>query len=372
MTRKIQLPVFKKVGKLSRSIIKKVQTQPTALIRSPDAILFFSAIPLLVLMAIDSRFFVAGWNEGKGGLLFAVLFLGMEWYDAKGSLRAGISRRRASILVLSIITISGYYFAMYGVGGSAYLVDVGKRYLPEIPGMFSWLAMWDFLAFALYLVLILAVRFSLSSVRMFPTPLVYLGGMITLFYIDASFPHGSLGFLQDWVQVVLNTSLFFIRMAGIEVLPTPFMEIRPPAVYLSQNRLAVWGNHGFVQLVVFWPSSGIVSMLVFSMVIAVLMIKLAAPLRRKLVYMVCGGAGTFVTNAIRISLITYYVAFVGTDVRVFHDFIGEILFMIWVIIFLVIVVKVEDLLPRRHGKRQTSRKPGGRLLGLPLKSVPRK
>jgi thaumarchaeosortase len=103
-------------------------------------------------------------------------------------------------------------------------------------------------------------------------------------------------------------------------------------------------------------------MLIYSLVMILLAAKLAAPARRKIVYMIAGVAGTVFLNVTRIFLIAYYgyvYAVSGADLDAFHNSIGEFLFPVWILAFLLIVLNVEDRLSTRARRIavQTSRTP---------------
>jgi thaumarchaeosortase len=74
----------------------------------------------------------------------------------------------------------------------------------------------------------------------------------------------------------------------------------------------------------------------------VIVIKLEIPVKRKIAYAVIGAVGTFFVNVIRITMIVAYVMFVSLDVTAFHDVIGEILFLIWVVVYLGLVIRQEN------------------------------
>jgi len=99
-------------------------------------------------------------------------------------------------------------------------------------------------------------------------------------------------------------------------------------------------------LAIYWPSSGVVSMIVYSLVILVLMVKLEAPRKRKLIYAVLGAAGTYFVNVIRITSIVLYVTYISLDVEAFHQSIGEVLFICWIFIYLLLVLHIENMYAR--------------------------
>jgi thaumarchaeosortase len=169
--------------------------------------------------------------------------------------------------------------------------------------------------------------------------------------LDSFFPYDTLGFLQGWVSVIWNLVLVLLQLSGVRVLTNPNAFTERPWVFLHENRLFISGNTGAMTLAIYWPSSGIVSMLIYTMVIITLLIKIDAPMKRKLVYAVIGAIGTFFVNVIRVFLISYYVAFISIDVNAFHEVIGEVLFLPWVGIFLVSVLRAEGYIgwPRLTG-----------------------
>jgi thaumarchaeosortase len=99
---------------------------------------------------------------------------------------------------------------------------------------------------------------------------------------------------------------------------------------------------------------GVFSMLIYTLIMAILMMKLNAPAKRKLIYFVIGAIGTFFINIFRIFLIAYYVAFISIDVKIFHENIGEFLFLAWVVLFLLTVVKIESKLTKARSDALSS------------------
>jgi thaumarchaeosortase len=114
--------------------------------------------------------------------------------------------------------------------------------------------------------------------------------------------------------------------------------------------LSLWGYKGFIRILIFWPSSGVVSMIMYSLVLVILLIKLDAPIRRKVTYTAIGALGTYFANVLRIALIILYVTYISLDVKTFHDSIGEIIFLTWILGFLYLVISRENRLSRKSAK----------------------
>ena len=71
-------------------------------------------------------------------------------------------------------------------------------------------------------------------------------------------------------------------------------------------------------------------------------------------YTIIGAVGTFFINVIRIFLIIYYGAFINVNLRLFHETIGEVLFIIWIVIFILAVTEWESL--KRKRKYESEKK----------------
>ena len=66
------------------------------------------------------------------------------------------------------------------------------------------------------------------------------------------------------------------------------------------NLLVLNGLHGPFALQVFWPSAGVHSIIIYTLVMLALLIKLDIPLARKIIYFAVGTLGTIITNLVRI------------------------------------------------------------------------
>jgi thaumarchaeosortase len=211
----------------------------------------------------------------------------------------------------------------------------------------SFLLAADFVVYALYFVVITAVLYSPSAASVLITPVIYALGSGILDMMDAFFPEDSLAFLQVWVYVIWNVVILIVGVLGFHSVRTPFGPMPPPTVLLEGNHLYLWGFKGFITLAIFWPSSGVVSMIVYSLVIVVLMVKLETTRKRKLAYAIVGALGTYLVNVTRITMIVLYVTYVSLDVEAFHESIGEILFICWIFAYLFVVIRIENRLPVR-------------------------
>jgi thaumarchaeosortase len=324
---------------MMQSLTESVKARLPHRLKTADLLLVLSAIPILVAFALAPETFGLSWagfgKLGRGGLFFVLFFLGFELMDFRKTVRPSLSRvRKIAIAVLfvlavlyfgAIAVVQPFIDAVYGVG--RFLGASG-----EVSN--SWLMATDYLALTLYVTGLAIAFFGARAIRGVITAIVFSAGMLIMYLLDAFFPYGSLGPLQFWANFVV---------AGVAVLSRVF----GLPIYGFSNTLTILGKHGTYRLFVFWPSVGVHSMLIYSLVMVLLAAKLAAPAKRKILYVIAGVTGTVFLNVTRIFLIAYYgymYATSGADLDAFHNSLGEFLFPVWILVFILIVLNIEGRL----------------------------
>jgi len=304
-----------------------------------DLFLVLSAVPILLVFALAPQTFGLSWagfgKLGRGGLLFVLFFLGFELMDFRKTANPRINRTRKIAIAILVVLALFYFGAVAAVGqftDSIYGIGRGLGVSEDVTN--SWLMAMDYLVLTLYVMGLAGAFFGARAIRGIFAAIVFSAGMLTMYLLDAFFPYGSLGPLQFWANFVV---------AGVAVLSKGF----GLPIYGFGNMLTILGKHGTYRLFVFWPSVGVHSMLIYSLVMILLATKLAAPAKRKIAYAFTGVAGTILLNVMRIFLISYYgyvYATSGADLDAFHNSIGEFLFPLWIVAFIAIVLNIESRL----------------------------
>jgi len=110
------------------------------------------------------------------------------------------------------------------------------------------------------------------------------------------------------------------------------------------NIMFLKGDFGPMVLQVFWPSAGVHSVIIYSLVMGAFLLKMNIHRNRKLIYFGIGIVGTIGVNMIRIFSLSWYALKVTTDAKQweeFHSVAGEIMFLPWLFVFLLIVIIIE-------------------------------
>ena len=122
------------------------------------------------------------------------------------------------------------------------------------------------------------------------------------------------------------------------------------------NLMFLQGEHGPFALQVFWPSAGVHSVIIYSLVMMAFLLKMNIQRKRKALYFGIGIVGTIIINLIRIFSLSLFALKVSTnpvEFEEYHSVAGEIMFLPWLFIFLLVVTFIES---RRLKKKEISTK----------------
>jgi thaumarchaeosortase len=287
---------------------------------------------LFSLIAYPSTFNLS-WNEGRGGFFFALAFIPAEILG----LHLTIDLKKYCVVIcLSVLTV-GYFIAL-PLGLRDSIISAAPFYRVHLIDSWNW--MWDFVVMAIYIVLSQIVLFGKNWYKIASAAAIYLAGSALIMSLDAFFPYDSLGLLQAVVPSYMQIDQWVIRTIDEHI-----MKLGPsvPAT-AAGNLLILNGFHGHFALKVFWPSAGVHSMIIYSLVMLAFLLKMNIPTGRKLVYFGLGVVGTVSLNVIRIIGLSLFALLITTNVaewEMFHSLAGEIMFLPWLGIYLASVVSLE-------------------------------
>jgi thaumarchaeosortase len=318
---------------------------------------WFLLAPIAYLGVIDSASFSYFWfwgeQIGRAGFVFFVFLVLWEWYDLRN--RLTVRRNAWRLLVAAAATVSLFVYYWERVMNHEWtesmrvLVTSQLGVSQEAP--LSFLLAMDYLLYGLYSILVAALFYGPRNIGAMILPAIYAAGSGVLDLMDAFYPEDSLAFMQVWVYVIWDVVvgiLYLLGYHGVGAGP-----VNPPSILLNGNQLSLWGHKGFVRILIFWPSSGVVSMIMYGLILIILLVKLNAPRRRKTAYAILGAFGTYFANVLRITLIVLYLTYISLDVKFFHDAIGEVIFLAWIVGFLYFVVTRENRLARARSMSPT-------------------
>ena len=287
--------------------------------------------PILFAVIAYPESIAWSWNEGRGGYLFGLIFVVAELVG----LKIGVSRTRlCAAAPMAAAAIAYLYLLENGVRESI----TAAAGMFDVQLVYSWTWMWDFVVISVFMVSALHVMFGRRWIRIAPAGPIFLSGTAIILSLDAFFPYDTLGPLQYVVPHLVQVNVWLVDAMNLGT------------AIARDNLMLLRGDHGSIALRVFWPSAGVHSIIIFSLVIGAFMLKMNIPRGRKLTYFAIGIAGTVVVNLIRIFSLSWYALKVTADPvawEEYHKIAGEIMFLPWLFAFILVVILIESRRLRR-------------------------
>lgn len=281
--------------------------------------------PVLFALAAFPDSFSLSWNQGRGGFLFAMAFIVAELIGLKLEIP---KKRLLAIIPLAALVI--VYLVMLDYGLRDYIVGGAEQYNVNL--VFSWTWMWDFIVMGVFVVAAVAILFGKRWIRIAPAGPIFLCGSAVILSLDAFFPYDTLGPLQYIVPYLVNANVSIINALELGT------------AIARDNLMFLRGEHGSMALQVFWPSAGVHSVIIYSLVMMAFLFKMNIAPKRKAIYFGLGIVGTVGVNMIRIFSLSVFVLKVSAnpvEFEEFHGIAGEIMFLPWLFAYLFLVTSIE-------------------------------
>ncbi len=283
------------------------------------------ASPIVFALVAFPGSFSLSWNQGRGGFIFALVFVVAELVGLKIIIP---KKRLFTVIPLAAVVIVYLIGLEYGLRD--YIIASAKHFNVQL--VYSWTWMWDFIIMGIFVITALSIYFGKRWIRIAPAGPIFLAGSAIILSLDAFFPYDSLGPLQYVVPYMVQTNVWLVNLFHLGTATA------------HGNMMFLKGDFGAMVLQVFWPSAGVHSIIIYSLVMGAFLLKMNIHRNRKVVYFAMGIAGTIGVNMIRIFSLSYYALKVTTNAKQweeFHSVAGEIMFLPWLFTFLLIVILIE-------------------------------
>ena len=299
------------------------------------------ASPILFVLAVYPDSFSMSWNQGRGGFLFGLAFIVAEIVGIKFV----VSKNRL-IFGIPLVIATVIYFIVLDFGLHDYIMNAAPAF--NVVGcsignpqgcIYSWGWLWDFVVITIFVITAAIIMFGKKWIRIVIAGPVFLGGSAIILSLDTFFPFDTLGPLQYFVPYLVQTTVWVINALELGLATA------------RDNIMFLEGDHGRFVLQVFWPSAGVHSIIIYSLVMMAFLLKMNIKRNRKAIYFGLGILGTIIINMIRIFSLSIFALKVSTDpveFEEYHSIAGEIMFLPWLFIFLLVVTAIETKRMKRE------------------------
>lgn len=281
--------------------------------------------PVLFALVYQPSSFSLSWNQGRGGWLFAMTFIVAEIIGVK----VLVLKKRVIMTIPFAAAVFTYLISLdYGL--RQYIQNSAKFYNVNLVHSWTWL--WDFVILGVFVIAAVTLLFGKKWIRIAPAGPIFLCGSAIILSLDAFFPYDTLGPLQYVVPYLVKLNVGIINFFDLGT------------AIARDNLMFLKGDHGSMALQVFWPSAGVHSVIIYSLVMMAFLLKMNIAPKRKAMYFVIGITGTIIVNMTRIFSLSLFVLKISSnpaEFEEFHGVAGEIMFLPWLFAYLFIVMALE-------------------------------
>lgn len=329
-------------------------------------------IPLsfIIMLIIAYIFEPLSFQEIWKGRAFYLFFL---WLFALELILGGFKSKQETHLssnwarfivggfVLMIPTIYLSEFFVFGLNNS--VIDFG-RFLGVPQG---WQLSGSFPISFEYLIVTVSVFIGMfllldfEGIKQFSISIALLGLMGVFYMIDTFRPYATASFPNFFSLLPLNLPQpnvsiqgFVPFMSSIVAVVTQRVGYSVQMVVLSQTGAVQMLAGGF-PFVIYWPCAGVHSLFIYTFVILLFLKDSHMSLGGKVGSLVIGAVGTFFVNILRIvSIIDITITQGDVSGQFFHNYLGELYFLSWIVIYLFTLVFILRFLTNARSRAYTS------------------
>lgn len=312
------------------------------------ALLISFSLPIIILMFLDyfdiesfSVFnqefrFLSTW-KGRMFYLFFLWILFVESIIDWSKIVEKKPKNRFRIFAFFVCAVIPliYVLSVNFWGIDQVILSVGEGLgFTDTSLVFHWPLCIEYLVFAFSFLVAIFSAYGKLGLGHFSIALSLLVGMSVIYTINA-FESGPAGIFKPFEMLALPTAA--CAVAVLDILGhscTLHFQAGPNSMPLiiTSSGAAYIG----------WPCAGVHSLFLFIVIILLFFKRSSISTFRKFAYFVVGIIGTYLVNVLRI--VSYFVILEndGTSAaRFFHNSLGELYFVSWMFIYILIIVSIE-------------------------------
>ena len=315
-------------------------------------------IPLSFIIMLNVAYnfeplsFLEIWKGRAFYLFFLWLFvlefiLGSFKLKQKNSLSLDRARIIVGGFVLMIPTVYLVEFFVFGLNNS--VIDFGRflgvpqgwQLSSSFPLSFEYLIVTVSVFIGMFLLL------DFEGIKQFSISISLLGLMGVFYMIDTFRPYATASFPNVFSLLPLNFPQSSVSIQGFVPFMSSFVAMFIQRIGYAVQ-MVVLSQTGAVQMlagdwpfVIYWPCAGVHSLFIYTFVILLFLKGSPMSLRGKVGSLVVGAVGTFFVNILRIvSIVDITITQGDISGQYFHNYLGELYFLFWIVIYLFTLVFV--------------------------------
>ena len=200
----------------------------------------------------------------------------------------------------------------------------------------AWPLSFEYLVFTVSFLATTLLAYGKDGLKKFSITLAFVAGITVIYLIDTIFPYGVFKPLQTLALPTAACAAALLDILGYSFALSFSPGPDSMAIIRTQS-----GGHT-VSIGIAWPCAGVHSLFLYTLIILLLFKKSNISSFRKMLYFIVGAIGTYSVNVLRI--IVYFIIRVNeglTAAQTFHDVYGELVFIVWILLYILLVICIQ-------------------------------
>lgn len=290
--------------------------------------------PFMVLYYLFPQSFELTW-EGRTYYLFFLWLMVLETILNEKELRTQMWRvksMRTVVLVMLLSLPTVYVVGANFWGWNGIFLELTQK--SNVPYYNLMPLSFEYLVFTVLFVGIVFTEYGTVNLKNYSITAVFLGAIGAIYTINNLYPYGHFTPFQIFVPTTTMLAAGILNIMGYTTTISYSYNAQEGSLPILVARPLQGTAIGFK---IAWPCSGIESLLLFSITIALFLKNSAIPWKQKTVYFAIGAAVTYVINALRIVTI-YLIALGGGQITTFHDYYGQLYSISWIMSYPLLIM----------------------------------
>jgi exosortase/archaeosortase family protein len=341
-----------------RSIVQKAKKTGRDLlttIKNPNVIttmllVVSFVVPFSILYVLEPGLFQATWIGRTFYLFFlwlVILEMILNWNGLQSSRLKKLMAPRTLLFIIVLILPTLYvvwanFFGLNTIIRNLALqnnMSWGNALLMRIPV--------EYLVFTLLFSLMVILAYGIRGLKGFSTSILFLGIIGTLYAIDTMYPGNTFSPFEILVPATTQLSAIVLHLMGYQTSITVANVVQNGVNYgVCPTLTAANMNTGAIaQFTIAWACSGIESLLIYAVVLALFLKAISIRGIYKIALYVMGAFITYFINILRV--VTFFVlSFNGASeqtISEFHNYYGPLYSVIWITSYPLIIMGISAL-----------------------------
>jgi exosortase/archaeosortase family protein len=304
-------------------------------------------VPLLWLFLLNPASFEALW-KGRTFEFFFVWLILLElilgWQTLQKRPINKPTKNKLTILLISLLLPTLYVVISNYFGLNVAIVDASKQvgiyWYNDMPAAIEYLVFAGF--FSLMTLFILGGK----GLKSFAIPTLFAVTVGAVFIIDSVFPNGQFAPFQFLVPATTMLASSTLGLMGFSTTLDLSQGNLPQLTVADPSNPLKTVSFGIA-----WPCAGIESLLIFTVTILLFLKRMPISWQAKIGYFAFGAGVTYLINILRIVSI-YLFTLDGGDVNVFHQTVGPLYPIAWIVTYPLIVLGSQSLWNRFNNRHR--------------------